>query len=183
MPRGRSHRGRSTMFAQQANSGHGQRGHRHRGRATIFLFLSAGQQRSRPTRAQTSRASYLFLFLSAGQQRSWPMRAQTLQVSYYFFHSKPNGSRATRALTCGRANSMYSKSQRSRPTRVQDIQASCVQQHAPAVTAKKGTRHCGQAASQAPAVSATEGRRHRRRASLMVAVVQKGVDGTAHDHS
>jgi hypothetical protein len=43
------------------------------GELLFFLFLSAGQQRSRPTRAQTLRASYyFFFFLSAGQQRSWP---------------------------------------------------------------------------------------------------------------
>jgi hypothetical protein len=61
--------------------------------------------------------------------------------------------------------------------------ASCVRQHAPTVSAKKGTRHLGRAASQAPAVSATERRKHRGQASLMVTVVQKGVDGTAHDHA
>jgi hypothetical protein len=69
--------------------------------------------------------------------------------------------------------------QRGRKT----LLASCIQQHAPAVSAKMGTRYRGQAALQAPAVSATEGTGHRGRALLMVAVVQKGVGGMVHNHA
>jgi hypothetical protein len=39
-----------------------------------------------------------------------------------------------------------------------------IQQHAPAVLVNKGARHCG-------------------RASLMMAVVQMGIDGTVHNHA
>ncbi len=36
------------------------------GELLFFLFLSAGQQRSRPTRAQTSRSSYFFFVFVSG---------------------------------------------------------------------------------------------------------------------
>ncbi len=97
------------MFAQQANSGHGQQGHRHRGRATNFFAFVSGPTAVTANNKGTDIAGELliffvfvsgltavtanegtditgelliFLFLSAGQQRSWPTRAQTSQASY-----------------------------------------------------------------------------------------------------
>ncbi len=173
------------LFLSAANSGHGQRGHRHRGRATNFFVFA-----SRPTAVManegTDIAGKLLIFfvfvnwptavtadegtyiagklLIFSQQAEWRLRHKGFDI-------------AGELTVCTASPSGLGR--RGHKT----LQASCVRQHAPVVLAKKGTRHRGRAASQAPAVSATEGRRHCGQASLMVAVVQKGVDGTAHDHA